>query len=123
MGAAGHEPVMHAIGRLDPDTGRDLITNSGSIHFACVNASHRGQGEAVVTIHDLRWAYCEGTPSDSEHDWVALDPPVGVAELELTRLIRSRTGASRVAVAATEGATQRTSVRRADTRRARREIA
>lgn len=67
---------------------------SGQIHFTCVNEAHRGQEAAIVTVREQLWAYCEGTPSATEHEWVRLDAAVGVAELELARLVRRRARAS-----------------------------
>lgn len=91
---------------------RNLIA-SGQIQFTCANESHHGQADAFVTVVNERWAYCEGTTSATDHRWVAVEPAVSVAELELARLVRGR---YRQSVAVSGGQASGPSVSRLDTR-------
>lgn len=45
------------------------------VHFTCRKAEHLAApsraGRGGLTVHQGRWAYCDGEVEDREHEWVA----------------------------------------------------
>lgn len=56
-----------------------------TIHWVCRTPSHRAApprgGRGGLSVHQRRWAYCDGMTEDTDHDWA---PTGGVT---LDRLI------------------------------------
>jgi hypothetical protein len=51
-----------------------------AVHWVCKKDAHRAApsrgGRGGLTVHQGRWAYCDGDVNDSEHEWT---PTGGVA--------------------------------------------
>jgi hypothetical protein len=56
----------------------DVLTNAvrvdATVHWACRKASHRAApsrgGRGGLTVHQGRWAYCDGMVQETDHEWV-----------------------------------------------------
>ena len=52
----------------------DRSPSGPAIHWACRKDAHRAApsrgGRGGLTVHQGRWAYCDGAVDDREHEWV-----------------------------------------------------
>ncbi len=62
------------------DAGRGRDAGDIAVHWVCRSEAHREApsraGRGGLTVHQGRWAYCDGAVSDDRHEWV---PTGGVA--------------------------------------------
>lgn len=58
-----------------PSAAPDLRRSPGdaAVHWACRSDAHRAApsraGRGGLTVHQGRWAYCDGDVGDDQHEW------------------------------------------------------
>ncbi len=64
------------------DVARRLGPTDAAVHWVCRKETHRSApsrgGRGGLTVHQGRWAYCDGTTDDDQHEWT----PTGGVPIE-----------------------------------------